>query len=105
MVAMDSSFPHLNETQKKVIKMKNNEISTIYVKLIDEPCLVWRPVKARMIESGLYLIIRDQKIPDDEEWEFNPGSIVRIEETDTSEGMSKIAVERIDHSSPHNETR
>jgi hypothetical protein len=50
---------------------------TIYVYLPDERVDVWRPVEADELGSGRYRILGP--IPDDETWEFPPGSIVRAE--------------------------
>ena len=38
---------------------------------------MWRPVKAEELESGLYHILGPA--PEDETWEFPPGSVVRVE--------------------------
>jgi hypothetical protein len=50
---------------------------TIYVYLPDERVDVWRPVEAEELESGRYRILGP--VPEDETWEFPPGSIVRVE--------------------------
>jgi hypothetical protein len=50
---------------------------TIYVYLSEEAVDVWRPVEAEELDSGLYRILGP--VPEDEIWEFPPGSVVRIE--------------------------
>jgi hypothetical protein len=50
---------------------------TIYVYLPKERVDVWRPVEAEELESGRYRILGP--VPEDEIWEFPPGSIVRVE--------------------------
>ena len=54
-----------------------NVQAIVYVKLIDEAVLVWRPVQARKIDPTTYLIL-EQPIPADEVWEFQPGTIVTV---------------------------
>ena len=50
--------------------------TTIYVKLIDEPVPVWRPVKAEQIAGNVYLIVSQPYDQDTEQWEFPPGERV-----------------------------
>jgi hypothetical protein len=59
---------------------------TIYVYLPEERVDVWRPVEAEEVESGLYRILGP--VPEDETWEFPPGSIVRVEMKTLMSGMS-----------------
>lgn len=51
----------------------------IYVKLLDEGVDVWRPVQARSIGSGVFLV--DQRAPEDtdEVWEYGYGDHVIVE--------------------------
>ena len=48
---------------------------TIYAYLPDERVDVWRPVEAEELESGRYRI--HGPFPENERWEFPPGSILR----------------------------
>jgi len=54
------------------------EAATIHVRLLDEPIPVWRPVKAKALGDGRYLILA-QDIPEYGEWEFAPGETVAVE--------------------------
>ena len=66
--------------------------TTIHVRLTDEPVAVWRPVAAVKQASSVYTILADQPVPEDEEWEFPPGSIVLVEDKEMSDGPCKMAV-------------
>jgi hypothetical protein len=47
--------------------------TTVYVRLLDEGTDVWRPVEADQ-DGDLFKLIGP--MPDDEHWEFIPGTIV-----------------------------
>ena len=58
------------------VAMKN----TIYVRLLGEGVQVYRPVSASQITSRVYVIDGYEVYdPDDEEWEFFPGTHVVVE--------------------------
>lgn len=48
---------------------------TILIALLDEGVEVWRPVLAERVGPDLYFVLGS--VPDDEEWAFPPGSLVR----------------------------
>lgn len=73
----------------------SQQIPTIHVRLLDEPVPVWRPVQAQMLEPGIYRILESQIVPEYEEWEFQPGSKVRVESMEKSGGLCEIAVAEI----------
>ena len=53
----------------------------VYVRLLNEGTNVFRPVSAIQIDAGLYQLEGfDIYDPDDEEWEFLPGTVVLVEE-------------------------
>jgi hypothetical protein len=52
-------------------------ITIIYIQLLDEGLVVYRPTKARKIHDNIYEIIECS--PDDEIWEFNCGDFVFCE--------------------------
>jgi hypothetical protein len=52
-----------------------NEPATIHIALLGEGVEVWRPVQAEPIGPDLYFVLGP--IPEDEEWAFPPGSLVR----------------------------
>jgi len=56
-------------------------MNIIYVRLLDEGVNVYRPVQAVAITSLVYEIKADDSYdPEDEHWEFPPGSKVIVEE-------------------------
>ena len=65
----------------------------VYVKLMNEGSVAWRPVQAICLPSGLYQIAEDNIYDqEDETWEFPPGSIVVIEEQMLSGGVVPVVV-------------
>lgn len=65
---------------------------TIYVKLIDEPVPMWRPVKAELIGGNIYQIVPQPYDREIEQWEFQPGDRVVCESIALSEGATLAAV-------------
>jgi hypothetical protein len=66
---------------------------TIYIALLDEGVEVWRPAPAWKIGANVYIVLRpDDYDPDDERWEFPPGSTVLVEARQTSKGKLPTAV-------------
>ena len=54
--------------------------SVVFVRLLDEGTVVYRPVQAQLVGGGAYRLIGPADYdPDDEAWEFPPGSIVTCE--------------------------
>jgi hypothetical protein len=76
----------------------NNEdqITTIYVYLLNEGVDVWRPVQARHIGTDRYQIVSVNNSLDDELWQFNSGDIVRCKPRTMFDGESLVAYERIE---------
>jgi len=70
----------------------NRAMETIYVALLDEGVDVWRPVEAQR-EGDLYRIVG--VVPETEKWVFSPGSLVRCEQRELSEGPALVAVEAV----------
>ena len=51
---------------------------TIYIRLLDEGTDVLRPTEAEELANGLFKLMPTPEYdPDDEKWEFIPGSVVR----------------------------
>jgi hypothetical protein len=48
---------------------------TIEMPLLNEGIDVWRPVKAERVSNDAYRVLGP--VPDDEDWAFSPGTIVR----------------------------
>ncbi len=69
---------------------------TIYVALLDEGTDVWRPVDAIDRGGGLFEIPVDTTVPEDETWQFAPGSTIRCGFRQLSEsGVVLVAEEGI----------
>jgi hypothetical protein len=67
----------------------------IYVSLLDEGVDVRRPVPALPVGDDTYVILQpDDYDPADERWEFPPGSVVVVEQRQTSDGPVRAAVRR-----------
>ena len=66
---------------------------TIYVALLDEGTDVWRPVLAARRADDLFEIISTNDDPEDEKWQFPPGSLVKCEHRTLSGGRRLVAVE------------
>jgi hypothetical protein len=68
----------------------------VYVRLLDEGVNVWRPVPAYRIDQRTYALLRsDDYDPDDETWEFPPGSVVECENRRLSDGDVVAAVRQV----------
>jgi hypothetical protein len=65
----------------------------VYVQLLGEGTTVYRPVTGVPFGSGaVKLLAPDNFDPSDEEWEFAPGSVVRVEPRMLSGGEVLVAV-------------
>ena len=73
------------------------ELATVYVRLLGEGTVVWRPVRAERHGAG-YLIVGPPHDQHDEEWEFEIGQLVRCEPRRLTDGEVLVAV------APANET-
>ncbi len=63
----------------------------IYVKLLNEGVDVWRPVNSTKISDSVYVVEGIEGYdPDDEEWEFLPGSHVFVENHTFSSGETRL---------------
>jgi hypothetical protein len=71
----------------------------IYIYLLNEGTDCWRPVDAKRISNNCIKIISVNPDPEDENWEFQPGAIVRCEERELSGGRALVAVEQVNDSS------
>jgi hypothetical protein len=58
----------------------------IFIRLIDEPVDVWRPVLAERQTDSIYRIVDQTYNRDIETWEFSPGDEVVCEMIDSSGG-------------------
>ena len=65
------------------------KVETIYVRLLDERIPTWRPTTGEKKCEGVYRILpTDDYDPEDETWEFLPGTIVRCEEMTLHGGLA-----------------
>jgi hypothetical protein len=54
--------------------------SFIYIKLLDEGVDVWRPTQGEMVSVLIFKVLPTKNYdPENEHWEFPPGTIVRCE--------------------------
>ena len=67
---------------------------TIYVYLLNEGTDVWRPVPSQHVSGDIYVLgqVEGVAVPDDEEWEFPPGTRVKVEKQSLAIGPSLVAV-------------
>lgn len=65
-------------------------MDTIYVKLLYEGTLVWRPVNASKNSNGTYTIAGSEEVPEEETWEFSPGQRVTCQYQTFSDGETKL---------------
>ena len=76
-----------------------NENSTIelHVRLRDEGTDCSRPTRGISVGNGLFKLLPTKDYdPDDEHWEFLPGSLVRVKEVRNSEGAFLLAIAKED---------
>ena len=68
----------------------------IYIQLLGEGTIVYRPVPAIEIGDSIYQLKGEEIFdPDDEEWEFLPGTKVRVEEKELEGEKVLVAIEQI----------
>lgn len=55
----------------------NTEMATIYIRLLNEGTEVFRPTSAEPLQDGFFKVLPTSDYdPQDEKWEFLPGSLV-----------------------------
>lgn len=81
-----------------VIQMDLNGIDSVYVQLMNEGTRSYRPAPYITLGHDLVrLLAHPDYCPEDEEWEFKPGSIVRVAWKSLNPGgRTAVAVELID---------
>ena len=68
-------------------------MTRIYVRLLNEGTEVFRPADAQEAEDGLFKLLSPPDYDSiDEEWEFQPGVMVRVERRKDRSGDFLIAV-------------
>jgi len=68
---------------------------SIYIEILGEGTDVWRSVEAEELRDGVFRILSENPTPDDECWEFPPGSIVRCDRRHLSKGQALVAVSQV----------
>jgi hypothetical protein len=71
----------------------NKQTTTIFVYLLNEGTDVWRPVEAQHLGEDRYRILTENEDPDDEEWQFQGGAVVRCRQQRLSGGECLVAFE------------
>lgn len=67
---------------------------TIYIQLLNEGSIAYRPVPALQIENNIYKVLGFEIYdPEDEEWEFLPGSYVLVEEQNKGGKRVLVAIQ------------
>lgn len=71
----------------------------IFVALLDEGVGIYRPVPAWKIDESIFIVLRpDWYDPEDEHWEFLPGSTVVCERKTISNGdiLAAVRLQEVD---------
>ena len=74
----------------RIVTIKRKMIQQIYVALVNEGVTVWRPVLAEQVEEDCWRLLGAQ--PTDEEWQFQPGEVVRCEKQTRGGTLRMVAV-------------
>ena len=69
-------------------------MENIYVRLLDEGTVVYRPVPATKISYNLYKLEGSKIYDPDENWEFTPNTLVLVEEINLQGEDVLIAVKQ-----------
>jgi hypothetical protein len=70
-------------------------VEQIFIALNDEGIDVWRPAPAYRVDTDTYIVLRTPDYdPQDESWQFPPGSIVVCETRQSADGVIRAAVRR-----------
>lgn len=74
------------------------ETTTVHVTLLEEGSPTAKRVEAIKLKSGFYELLEPEDYdPEDEIWEFLPGSVVKIEKTIDANGKKiLLAVEKVE---------
>ncbi len=72
----------------------NTGQSTVYVRLLHEGTEVSRPTQALLVKDGVYRLLPNHDYnPEDEQWEFPPGSMIRVTRKISCDGDYLLAKE------------
>jgi len=71
----------------------------IHIRLLDEGIDVWRPTQGLRVGPMTFKVLPTPGYdPEDEEWEFVPGTVVVCERRTLTEGRAMVAIRRADAS-------
>ena len=65
---------------------------TIYMPLLNEGTTVFRPIEANKLAGDIFLVLGP--VPEDEEWEFQPGTKVQCVMTKFSGGGTGLVADK-----------
>jgi len=64
----------------------------IYVRLLNEGTAVFRPVLSQELRPMVFVLGADEYDPNDEEWEYPPGTLVCVEAHEFEGGLRRLLV-------------
>jgi hypothetical protein len=71
-------------------------VTRVFVNLLNEGVPTARPAPAEELGEGIYRILATPNYdPDDEEWQFLPGAIVRVREHTFPNGVTGLLAEGV----------
>jgi hypothetical protein len=76
-------------------------MTTIYIRLLDEGTEVFRPTQAEILERQVFMVLSTSDYdPENEHWEFPPGSFVRgvIRKLEDEEVLVAVGIDHDDDS-------
>jgi hypothetical protein len=77
------------------VTASNIDTSRVYVRLLGEGTTVFRPSPAEFLAPDkVRLVAPPDYDPEDEDWEFKPGSVVRVEQRQLEGSEALVAVAR-----------
>ncbi len=72
-------------------EVTTSDTETVYVRLLEEGVDVWRPVSAHSLGGDVFEL-SSAPVPDDEVWEFAPGSRVIVQTRQSTQATYPVAV-------------
>ena len=64
----------------------------VYVELLDEGTQCWRPTSAVKVSGNVFVLTNENHDPDTEKWSVLPGSLITIEQQQTTNGSFGVAI-------------
>jgi hypothetical protein len=63
-------------------------MAVIYMPLLNEGTDAWRPINGTPLQGGVYMV--EGPMPEDETWQFLPGTVIQIKWKKFADGQSKL---------------